>query len=58
MKHKYIKPETEVIRLNAETMMAMSDRIPMEDTPDIPAAREKRSLWDDKSDVWENKWGI
>ena len=58
MKHKYIKPETEVIRLNAETMMAMSDRIPIEDTPGIPAAREKRSLWDDKSDVWENKWGI
>lgn len=58
MKHKYIKPETEVIRLDADAMMAMSNRIPMEDTPGIPAAREKRSLWDDKSDVWENKWGI
>ena len=49
MKHNYIKPETIVVEMIVETMLAMSDHIPMENTPGTPAANERRGEW---SDPW------
>lgn len=48
MKRTYIKPTTQIICVNNEKMMASSDRIPLDPTPSIPAARK------DEWVKWEN----
>lgn len=40
MKRKYIQPQTMAIRVAVEKIMASSDRIPIENTPGVPAARD------------------
>ncbi|MBR2459336.1 MAG: hypothetical protein IKB39_08500 [Bacteroidaceae bacterium] len=54
MKRKYIQPQTMAIRVDIENIMATSDRIPIDNTPGIPAAREDESI--EIKGVWESVW--
>lgn len=49
MKQNYIKPEAIVEELAVETMLATSDRIPLDKEPSTPAANEHRGSW---GDLW------
>lgn len=48
MKQKYIQPKTELLKVETENMMALSDRIPIDNTPGVPGARN--NAWDDEWD--------
>lgn len=52
MKRKYIQPQTMAIRVAVEKIMATSDRVPIDDTPNVPAAREDESI--EIKGVWES----
>ncbi len=54
MKRKYIQPQTMAIRVAVEKIMATSDRVPIDDTPSVPAAREDESI--EIKSVWESVW--
>jgi hypothetical protein len=45
MKQNYIKPEAIVEELAVETMLATSDRIPLDKEPGTPAANGRRGEW-------------
>lgn len=54
MKRKYIQPQTMAIRVAVEKIMATSDRVPIDYTPSVPAAREDEII--DIKGVLESVW--
>lgn len=45
MKQTYIHPEMETVVLEAEQMLAGSDRIPFDPNEGIPASQERKNPW-------------